>query len=149
MKRLVITWTLVVALFGISAAARAEQVGEPFVNVFATPDKLNLGTASFFEDTYDVPEALTVKVESNCMHGPIMISATKLKRRRGGVISPERIFVKTSATKGFVPMSKPVAISKPEIGSHDIVLDLKVETRFLEPAGEYTGSLIITIMPPV
>jgi hypothetical protein len=100
-------------------------------------------------DTYDVPAALTVKVEANCMHGPIMISATKLKHRRGGSISPERLLVKTPATGGFVTMAKPVAISKPATGSHEIVLDLRVQTQFLDPAGEYTGTLMLTIMPPV
>jgi len=148
MKRLVITWVLAVVLFGLSGITGAAQTDEPFIHVSATPDELDLGTASFFKDIYDVPAALTVKVEANCMHGPIMISATKLKHRQGGSISPDSIFVKTSATDGFVPMARPVAISKPTIGSHDIVLDLRVETKFLRPAGEYTGTLILTIMPP-
>ncbi|OHB64184.1 MAG: hypothetical protein A2168_00725 [Planctomycetes bacterium RBG_13_50_24] len=149
MKRLVITWALAVGLFGLAGFAEAEQSDTPFVNVSTTPDKLDLGTASLFMDTYDVPAALTVKVEANCMHGPIMISTTKLKHRRGGSISPERVFVKTPATDGFVTMARPVAISKPTTGSHKIVLDLRVETQFLDPAGEYTGTLMLTIMPPV
>ena len=149
MKRLVITWVLAVGLFGLAGIAGAEQIGRPFVNISATPDTLDLGTASIFEEFYDVPAALTVKVDSNCLHGPITISVTKLKRRRGGSISPERIFVKTPATGGFVTMARPVAISKPTIGSHEIVLDLRVQAQFLDPAGEYTGTLILTIMPPV
>ena len=149
MKRIVITWILAVGLFGLAGIARAEQTNKPFVNVSATPDRLDLGSASIFENSYDIPAALTVKVASNCMHGPIMISTTKLKRRRGGSISPERLFVKTPATNGFVSMARPVAISKPAIGSHEIVLDLRVETQFLDPAGEYTGTLMLTIMPSV
>ena len=148
MKRLIITWALAVGLFGLSGFAEAEQTDEPFVNVSTTPDKLDLGTVSLFTDTYDVPAALTVNVDTNCMLGPIMISATKLKHKQGGSISPERIFVKTSVTDGFVAMARPVAISKPTIGSHKIVLDLRVETEFLYPAGEYTGTLMLTIMPP-
>ena len=146
MKRLVITWALAVVLFGL--AGFAEATDKPFVNVSATPDKLDLGTASIFADSYDVPAAITVNVESNCMHGPIMISTTKLKRRQGGSISPERIFVKTQATEGFVTMARPVAISKSTEGPHEIVLDLRVDTKFLDPAGEYTGIVTITIMPP-
>jgi hypothetical protein len=96
-----------------------------------------------------VPAALTVEVDSNCFHGPIMITTTKLKRRQGGSISPERIFVKTPATSGFVTMAKPVAISKSAEGPHKIVLDFRVETQFLDPAGEYTGTIMLTIMPPV
>ena len=150
MKRLVITCALAVLFFGLAGFATAEQADEPFVNVSTTPDQLDLGTASLFTDTLDVPSALTVRVDSNCMHGPIMISTTKLKHRQGGSISPERIFVNAPATDGFVAMSSPVVISKPKMGSHKIVLDLRVETRQigLYPAGEYTGTLMLTIMPP-
>jgi len=148
MKRLVITWVLTVVLFGLAGIAGAAQTDKPFVHVSATPDELDLGTALFFGDTYDVPAALKVKVEANCMHGPIMISATKLKHRQGGSISPDSIFVKTTATDGFVAMAKPVAISKSTMGSHEIVLDLRVETKSLRPAGEYTGTLMLTVMPP-
>ena len=149
MKRIVITWVLAVGLFGLAGIAGAEQTSKPFVNVSATPDELDLGTASLFADSYDVPAALTVKVDSNCLHGPIMISTTKLKRRQGGSISPDRIFVKSPATEGFVTMARPVAISKPTVGSHKIVLDFRVKAQFLDPAGEYTGTLMLTIMPPV
>lgn len=149
MRRLVITCVLAIGLFGLAGIAGAEQVDKPFLNVSTKPDKIDLGTASLFRDTLDVPAALTVLVESNCMHGPIMISATKLKRREGGSISPERIYVKSSATDGFVPIASPVAISKPEIGSHEIVLDLRVETKFFDPAGEYSGTLMLTITPSV
>ena len=148
MKRLVITWVLAAVLFGLSGIAGVAQADMPFVHISATPDEIDLGTTSFFENIYDIPSALTVKVEANCMHGPIMISATKLKHRQGGSISPDSIFVKTSATDGFVPMARPVAISKSTIGSHDIVLDLRVETKSMRPAGEYTGTLMLTIMPP-
>jgi len=148
MKRLVITWALATVLFGLAGVAGAEQIGKPFVNISTTPDILDLGTASLFTDSLDVPGALTVKVDSNCFHGPIMISTTKLKHRQGGSISPDRIFVKTPATGGFVTMARPVAISKSTEGPHEIVLDLRVETNFLYPAGEYTGIITLTIMPP-
>jgi len=148
MKRLVITWAIAAALFGLAGIAGAEQIKVPFVNVSTTPDILDLGTASVFTDSYDVPGAITVNVDSNCFHGPIMISTTKLRRRQGGSISPNRIFVKTPATRGFIPMARPVAISKSTEGPHEIVLDLRVDTKFLDPAGEYTGTVTITIMPP-
>jgi len=148
MKRLVITWSLAAILFGLAGVAGAEKIEKPFVFVSTSPDELDLGTAMLFREFYDVPAALTVDVESNCMHGPIMISTTKLKSRQGESISPERIFVKTPATNGFVTMARPVAISKPTAGSHKIVLNLRVDSNFVKPAGEYTGTIILTIMPP-
>jgi hypothetical protein len=149
MKRLVITWVLAAALFGLAGIAGAEQIDELFVNVSTTPDILDLGTASLFTDSYDVPGALTVKVDSNCFHGPIMISTTKLRHRQGGSISPDRIFVKTPETGGFITMARPVAISKSTEGPHIIVLDLRVQTSgLLYPAGEYTGTITLTVMPP-
>jgi hypothetical protein len=148
MKRLLITWSLAIGLFGLAGFAEAVQDDKPFVNVYTTPDKVDLGTASLFTNTFEVPSALTVNVEANCFHGPIMISATKLTTHQGSSVSPERIFVKSSDTGGFVTMARPVAISKPTIGSHKIVLDLKVETGLLYPAGEYTGTLMLTMMPP-
>jgi hypothetical protein len=149
MKRLVIIiWVLAAWLFGLVGITGAEQIDKPFINISATPEQLDLGTATFLMNTYDVPAALTVKVDANCMHGPIMISATKLKRREGGSISPERIYVKSPATGGFVSMSRPVAISKTATGSQKIVLDLRVETDVLYPAGQYNGTLVLTMMPP-
>jgi len=148
MKRLVTTWIIAAGLFGLAGFTEAGQTDEPFVKVSTTPDKIDLGTASLFTDTFDVPEALTVSVDSNCLHGPIMISATKLKRRHGGSISPEDIFVKTTSTRGFVAMARPVEISKQTTGSHKVVLDLRVKTGTLYPAGEYEGTLMLTIMPP-
>jgi len=148
MKRLVITWVLAVGLFGLAGIAGAKQTDPPFVNVYTTPDKIDLGTVPLFKDVFDVPGALTVNVESNCLHGPIMISATKLKRQQGGSISPDNIFVRTPATGGYVAMARPVAISESTTGSHKIVLDLRVQADFLYPAGEYSGILTLTIMPP-
>ena len=148
MRRLVITWILAIGLFGLSSIADAKQTELPFVHVYTTPDRIDLGTVPLFKDAFEVTEALTVKVESNCLHGPIMISSTKLERPQGGSISPDNIFVRTPATGGYVAMARPVTISKPTTGSHKIVLDFRVQAQFLYPAGEYSGTLTLTIMPP-
>ena len=148
MRRLVITWVLAIWLFGLVGITGAEQTDPPFVNVYTTPDKIDLGTVPLFENAFEVLEALTVNVESNCLHGPIMISATKLRRPQGGSISPDNIFVRTTATGGYVPMARPVRISNPTTGSHKIMLDLRVQAHFLYPAGEYSGTLTLTVMPP-
>jgi hypothetical protein len=151
MKRLVITWVLAIGLFGLNGIAEAVQtvdLKKPFVNISTTPDKIDLGTVPLFTDAFEVPEALTVNVKSNCLHGPIMISATKLQRPQGGSISPDDIFVRTPVTDGYVAMARPVKISNPTTGSHKIVLDLRVQAQFLYSAGEYSGTLTLTIMPP-
>jgi hypothetical protein len=46
-------------------------------------------------------------------------------------------------------MKRPVSVSKPHVGPHDIVLDLQVETGFENMAGVYEGTFTVTIMPPV
>ena len=148
MRRLVITWVLAIGLFGLNGIAGAEQTDPPFVNVYTKPDKIDLGIVPLFQDAFEAPEALTVYVDANCLHGPIMISATKLKRQQGDSISPDNIFVRTPATGGYVAMARPVRISEPTMGSHKIVLDLRVQAQFLHPAGEYSGTLTLTIMPP-
>lgn len=152
MKRLVITWALAVILFGsVTEAvqpAKQNQAAKPFVSISTKQDKVDLGTI-LFPGIYDLPAALTLEVESNCMHGPITISSTELKRRNGNSISPEHISIKTPATGGFVTMEKPVVISKPTTGSHKIVLDLKVKTESINPAGEYAGTFTFTVMPPL
>jgi hypothetical protein len=44
-------------------------------------------------------------------------------------------------------MAKPVLISKPEMGSHNIDLSFHLEINPFESAGRYEGTLTFTIMP--
>ena len=150
MKRVLITtWMVAAALIGFAAVAEAVQpAGKPFIHVSTSPHRLDLGTASF-AGLYNVSKALTVQVDSNCLHGPITISATTLRHHMGASIPPKRIFVRTKGTYGFVPMGRPVAISAPTSGSHRIVLDLQVQTGFENLTGRYRGTFTVTVMPPV
>ncbi|MGD8499927.1 MAG: hypothetical protein PVJ86_04730, partial [Phycisphaerales bacterium] len=119
MKRLVITWALAVALFGLAPVTEAVKPADgPFVHIFPTPRSLDLGTTSF-AGVHESPAALTVDVASNCLHGPIVMSTTALTRREGGSIPPKHIFVRTPATGEFVDLAKPVAISQPTEGPHN------------------------------
>jgi hypothetical protein len=45
-------------------------------------------------------------------------------------------------------MAKPVIISRPETGSHDIELDFRLGTFPSDRAGRYQGTITFTIMPP-
>jgi len=144
MKKILITCSILMALFGSVGIIRAE---EPFVRISTTPGKLDLGTISFWDDGVS-SAALTVKVESNCLHGPIVASITPLKRIKGNTITPDRISVKTPATKGFVTMARPVSISETTEGSHDITMNFKIETTIKDHAGRYSGSIAFTVMPP-
>jgi len=159
--KLVITLLTAVVLSGVAGIAQADS--NPFVNVSATSDSLEFGRPTFFSDGdsyfgpgsvifpgihYASSASLIVKVESNCLHGPIVASITELKHRRGDSIPPERISIKAPTTSGYVTMAKPVAISRPETGPHDIELDFRLDILPSDHAGRYTGTITFTIMPP-
>jgi len=143
MKKLLIYWFIGIAFLGSDVNLRAEQ---PFIRISATPDKLDLGTVLFNNE--ELPETLKVEVQSNCLHGPIVASVTPFKNRNGGTILPDRISIKTATTGDFVPMIKPVVISEPAIGNHDVVVRFKVQVDFSNLAGKYTGAIVFTVMPP-
>jgi len=149
----VTTWALVVAAVMFGSAGKAFAVkpavpDRPFINVTTKPDRLDLGTAPLM-GSLELRAALTVEVEANCAHGPILLSATPLNRRSGGSIGTDRIAVRTAATDGYVAMNRPVAISKPAFGPHRIVVDVKVDAPVGYPAGDYNGVFTFMIMPPV
>ena len=156
--KLVITLLTAVVMFGVAGIAQADS--KPFVSISATSDSLEFGNAIFpdpvfgpgavlFPSIFRLSSAtLTVKVESNCLHGPIIASITALERPRGDSIPPERISVKSPIMNRYVTMAKPVVISNPEIGSHDIELDFRLEVVPSDRAGRYTGTITFTIMPP-
>lgn len=150
MKRLVITLVLSAGLFALSGSAEAvKPLGEkPYLNITTSPSELNLGMVPIFGEL-DKPAALTVKVESNCAYGSIMMTATALKHSSGYSIPANRIFVQTYITEGYVSMARPVMISKPQVGSNDVVVDIKVQADMRELAGKYTGSFTFTVIPQV
>ncbi|MBN1804751.1 MAG: hypothetical protein JW837_05835 [Sedimentisphaerales bacterium] len=128
----------------ISMASRSLQFGEP---EFSEPSVVGPG-AAMFPSIFGVSSAsMTLKVESNCLHGPIMASISELRHRLGKKITSDRISVKSPKTNGFVSMTKPVMISEPHSGSHNIDLDFKLEVNPFEAAGRYEGVLTFTIMP--
>jgi len=143
MKKLLNYWIIGITLLGSFEMARADA---PYVRVSATPDKLDLGTVLFVDE--ELPEVLKVKVESNCLHGPVVASITPFKDSHGGTILPERISIQTAATGDFIPMIKPVVISEQAIGSHDILVKFKVNVDFTARAGKYSGNIVFTVMPP-
>lgn len=151
MKR-IITWTLVsAALLGMAVTTSAVQPAhedKPFLIVTTTPDSLEFEVSPMAMSA-EVEGAFTLNVETNCNLGPIYVSSTALKHPNGTSIEPENILVRTSATQGFVAMKKPVAISEPVTGPNKIVVDVKILTKMLSPAGDYSGVFTFTIAPPV
>lgn len=148
MKRRLVIWTIILfCLAGIAQAVRPAGE-EPFVNIAVTPSKLDLGTIPFV-GSQDSSEVLKIKVDANCMHGPIILSATEFERSGGGSISPKHIYVKSSAKEGFEAMEKPVTISNPEEGPHEIFLKFRLHKMYdrIEPAGRYKGTFTFTIIP--
>jgi len=172
-KLLVITWTAMMVMFGPAGIEQADanpgpfitmpaasDIG-PFVSISATSDTLEFGKPEF-SDYFSAPgqlwfpslyrsssAALTVHVESNCLHGPIVASVTALKNSEGSIITPDRIFIKSPAiTDEYTSMARPVSISKTQTGSHDIELIFKLQSKLFDRAGRYTGFITFTIMPP-
>lgn len=151
MKRVVTCALVSAALFGMAATALAVKPAneeKPFLIVSTTPESLELEMSPSAMSP-EVEAAFTVNVDTNCKLGPIYVSTTPLKHRNGASIEPENILVRSSATQGFVAMKKPVAISTPAMGPNKIVVDVKVLTKILGPAGDYSGVFTFTIAPPV
>jgi len=175
MKKLVIiTCTTMMVMFGLAGTAQADskplagpftiikQNPGPFVSISTLSNVLEFGKPEF-SDHFSAPgqvwfpslyrsssAALTVHVESNCLHGPIVASVTALKHSGGGsTITPDRIFIKAPAiTDEYSSMARPVTISKTQTGSHDIELLFKLQAKLFDRAGRYTGFITFTVMPP-
>ncbi len=153
MKKLVITCVVAMVLSGWAGIGRAKvqriepTPAEAFVKISTTSNEVSLGTAEF-PGIHDLQSVFTVKVESNCLHGSIFASTDGF-RRPGAFIRPEHISVKAPVTGGYVSMEKPVVISKPVFGNHDIMLNFRVQTGPQHHEGKYTGTLILTLMPPI
>lgn len=145
MKKLLIIFVSGFVLLSSAGIVRAEQ---PFVYLSIPQKKVDLGTILMWDTI--IPEAMTLKVNSNCLHGSVIASISPLKDFYGNQITQDRIFIKTAYTGNFVPMVKPVVISKPAEGSHDIVIDFKVKAKGIyDKPGSYCGTLVFTVMPPV
>ena len=157
MKRVTKTWLVAIMLFAMPVISQADA---PFVNISPSSDSLQFGEPVFSEPSLIAPGAalyptsfgtssadLTLKVESNCLHGPIMASITTLRHRWGKIITSDRISIKSPITDGYVSMARPVLISKPEMGSHNIDLSFHLDVNPFEAAGRYEGTLTFTIMP--
>lgn len=144
MKKL--RFILLICLVSLSSVGitRAE---EPYVYISFVQKEVNLGSMLIWDTM--IPEALTVKVNSNCFHGPIVASMSSLKNSKSNKISQDRVYVRTSATGRFVSMAKPVALSWPTFGSHDIQIDFMVKAHgVFDRAGKYSGTIAFTVMPP-
>jgi len=150
-------WLVAIILFAVPMIAQAD---EPFVKISPLSENVKFGKIEFTEPSLLAPgaalypttfgsssAALTLKVNSNCLHGPIMASVTDLRHRMGKTITSDRISIKAPITDGYVSMEKPVMISKPEMGSHDIDLSFKLKVNPFETAGRYKGTITFTVMP--
>ncbi len=126
---------------------RAQMQGSPMINITTTPDKLDLGMSGL-PGGYVSTATVTVNIESNCLHGPVIASIGGLKNKGGDTIEPKRIFISGPETYGYVSMARPVVISKASVGPHSVDLSFKVETEVDDPAGKYEGAIVFTIAPP-
>ncbi len=172
-KLVVITWITMMVMFGLAGTAQADskppvstftiikQNSGPFVSITTLSNRLEFGRPTFadpvlapgiamFPSIYrSAAASLTVHVESNCLHGPIVASVTALKHSEGYTIPPDRILIHAPIMDEdeYVRMARPVVISKPENGPHDIELNFKLQATHFDYAGRYTGAITFTIMP--
>ena len=147
MKKLLI---ILVFCFVCSSTVGVARADGPFTYLSVPQKKIDLGTILIWDTV--IPEAVTLKVNSNCMHGSIVASISSLKNIWGPKITQDRIFIKTPYTGDFISMVKPVIISGPMFGPHDIPIDFKVKANtngVLERAGKYSGTIVFTILPPI
>jgi len=144
MKKLLIIIVLGFLCFSPFGIARSE---EPYAYISFEQKQVQLGSVLLWDTI--IPEALTVKVKSNCFHGSVVASMSSLKNSIGGKINQDRVFIKTSDTGGFVSLARPVVVSMPTFGSHDINIDFMVKANgVLQRAGKYSGVIAFTILPP-
>ena len=145
MKRLLVNLVLGLMLFGSTGVSRA--VG-PYVYLSVPQEKVNLGTVFIYDSI--IPKAMTLKINSNCFHGSVIASIGSLKNSLGNEIMQDRISIKTPFTGDFISMSKPVVISGPAFGSHEVVIDFKVKANGAnDRAGKYYGMIAFTVMPVI
>jgi len=149
---LVVLLVLCAGLIGIAQGAPPPPIPpgpEPYVSISFTPGELDLGSV-LHPGTYDSPATLLVQVAANCPIGAVMASTTPLQHPEGNPILPERIFIQSPATGGFVSMAIPVGISAPTTGPEvfDINVQFQVEVPLVDLAGTYNGTMTFTIGPP-
>ena len=173
MKKLIVITCTMMIMFGLAGIALADsdifvstytiikQNSGPFVSISTLSNKLEFGRPTFAEPVLapglamfpsiyrSAAASLTIHVESNCLHGPIVASVTALKHSGGYTIPPERILIHAPIMEEdeFVRMARPVVISKPENGPHDIELIFKLQATHFDYAGRYSGAITFTIMP--
>lgn len=146
MKKLLLIIVVCLASLGSNKVASAE---EPYVYISFDRKEVKLGSNLLWDNI--IPEALTLKVNSNCFHGSIVASMeSSLRNKIGNKINQGRVFIKTTTTVGFVSLIRPVIISEPAYGSHDIKIDFLVKANgYFDRAGSYSGSIAFTVLPPV
>jgi len=122
----------------------------PFVGISITPDNLDLGMVSPFGYN-NLPAKLEARIVANCPH-KVEASFVPFKGSKYNVtINPKHTAVEINGVKIRVAGSGVTIISSarptpPEgVG---VPVDIKFMTRglMLYPAGQYKGSLVLTIM---
>ena len=135
------------ALLGAPRNAYALPRIQRYIEISVSPDHLDLGSV-FQPGVFDSPATLTVHVAANYNHGGIIVTATPLDGPGGATIPLDRMWVKLPVSGEFVPLIAPVmAIGPMGPGVVDVPLKFRVETLLLNPAGEYNGTITITIGP--
>ena len=140
-------YVILLAAFISISSVGITKAKEPYVYLSVQQKDVNLESLLYCDTI--THNALKLTVYSNCFHGPVVACMSSLKNLEGAEILSDRIFIKTDYTGSFISMDRPVIISKPEFGTHDIIIDFKVKANgAYDRAGCYSGTIAFTIMPP-
>lgn len=157
MKKVIEICVIAMVCFGLTGIVQAvrpalppNMASKPFVGISVTPDNLDLGTVSPIGFN-KLPAKLEAHIVANCPHR-VEASFVPFKGSKYGVtIGPKYTPIKINGVKiraagSGVPIISSARATPPEgIG---VPVDITFMTRnlMLYPAGQYKGSLILTIM---
>ena len=113
------------------------QPPEPFASI-SVPDGIDLGNvANYGQQTFN--STLKAHITANCPHH-ITASVGAFTNPNGGLIPIGRTNVEMTP-----PLSSPIG-TPPEGVDADINLKFTIDIESSDLAGEYTGSLVLTVM---
>lgn len=147
-RRLCLT-AVIAALLGALPWCVQAQEPPPFVHVWVETDHLDLGSVPQ-PGIFDSPATLIVRVTGNVRNGGVVVSMDAPLDGPGGAEIPrDRIWVKLEEAADFDDednLTHPVMVTEPmKPGEYYVPIKFRLVTELADPAGEYTGTVVVTV----